>query len=214
MARLLTLTVLTLFVAGAALAQNTAYFYPTDDAYVDSATPDGNFGSSLNLYLGDRAPAGGGTALSFLQFDVSDLTGYNEVLNAELWLYQHEKYGAPTQQVTVTCHHITTPGWDENAITWNAPPGYNTTPSASATGFFNPPGWTTFNVTADVIADKNSGITGFAIKCTPLVQWVWLNFWSSEQVPMPDYRPMLEITYSGPVPAEESSWGDVKALFR
>lgn len=188
---------------------------PTDDAFVDSAAPNTNFGASLNLYLGDRTPAGGGTAWTFLQFDLSTMPEGVEILNAELWLQQHEKYGSPTVQVTVDCHHVLSPGWSESAVTWNAPPAWSTQPTASVTDYFNVTGWHYWNVTPDVIADDAAGVrTGWLVKCQPPVPWVWLNFWSRERVPMPDERPFLEITYSGAVTTMPSTWTGVQALFR
>ena len=211
---ILTALIGALALSGPALAQNYAYFHPTDDAYLDSGSPNGNFGGSTNLYLGDRTPASGGTCLFFLQFDISDFTASNEILQAELWLYKHEKYGTQEQQCTVDVHDILTPGWDENLITWNGPPAYSSVVSATNTGTFNPPGWAYWNVTADVIADMSSGTTGFAVRVSPPVSWLWLSFWSSEQVPMPDFRPTLEIMYAGPVAMEPSSLDAVKALYR
>ncbi len=204
-----------LVLSGPAAAQNYAYFHPTDDAYIDSQFPGSNFGNSTNLYLGNRAAAGGGNAMFFMQFDISDFAACNEILNAEIWLYKHEKYGTTSQQCTVSLHDITTPGWDQNIITFNSPPGYSTAASASNTGAFNPSGWEYWNVTADVIADRSLGTTGWGVKMSnPDDPWIWLNFWSSEQVPMPDYRPMLEIMYTGPVSVEGVSFDGVKALYR
>ena len=83
------------------------------------------------------------------------------------------------------------------------------------TGTFNAPGWVYYNVTADVAGDYlTQDHIGWCLKQTPPVPWVWINFYTRHQVPMPDYRPMLEITYAGPVAAERGSWGQVKALFR
>lgn len=207
---LLTLSVLTT----PAWAQNYAYFRAVDDAYIDSSAQSSNYGQSINLYLGDRTPAGGGSTMFFVQFDISDFAASNEIIQAELWLQKHEKYGAPDQQCTVTVHHILNPGWNEDTITWNSPPAYSTTPSGSVTGTFNPPGVVGYNVTADVIVDKPGGMTGWAVKMSPEVQWMWLNFYSGEQVPMPDYRPLLEVIYIGPVATERATIDEVKALYR
>lgn len=193
----------------------TVQLRATDDAYVDSNYPDANYGASLNTYVGDRASQAGGTCLSFYQFDITAVPANAEITNAELWLCEHEKYGTPEQTFTVDVHLITGPGWDQNAITWNAPPAYQHLPTASATGTFNPPGWAYWNVTPDVAGARPSGtLVGWAVKMNPLPQWAWLNFYTSEQVPMPDYRPMLEITYNTIVGAEASSWSRVKTLFR
>lgn len=202
--------------ASLALAEfATIRLYPTDDAYVDSAAPDANFGGSLDTYVGDRASQLGGTCTSFYQFDMSAVPANAEILNAELWLCKHEKYGTPEQTFTVGVHLVTTPGWKESAVTFNAPPGHSAQPSASSTGTFNPPGWEYWNVTGDVAGERPTRtLIGWAVLMNPVAQWAWLNFYSGEQVPMPDYRPMLEITYSGAVPAATTSWSEVKALFR
>ncbi len=203
-------------MAGPASAQDTVtiHLYPIGDSYLDSGHQNSNYGSSLNTYVGDRSPAGGGTCLSCYQFDLSSVPGGAEILNAELWLYGHEKYGAFQQNVTVEAHLITTPGWDEGTITYNAAPGYSTNASASVTGWFEP-GWATWNVTADVAASPGGGtLIGWAVMMNPVTQGCWLNFYSREQVPMPDYRPMLEVSYIAAVPNEAASWSEVKSLYR
>jgi len=213
-----------LLVTGAVADEtHTTRLRASDDAYVDSSFPATNFGQSTSLYLcwtTGGPPPPGGPCMTFLQFDISDFSGSGvTVLNAELWLRKHEKYGAPDSTATVTCHHITTPGWNENTITWNSPPGYSTTPTTGSTGTFNPPGWAAWNVTPDVIGDVAGGMingwnSGWCLKIQgPSPVW-WLNFWSDEQVPMPDYRPVLEITYSGPVASKNATWGSVKNLYR
>ena len=150
----------------------------------------------------------------FLQFDISDFAASNEILNAELWLYKHEKYGSPTQQCTVSVHHVLSHGWTENSITFNAPPAYATAATSSNTGTFNPSGFEYWNVTPDVVVDRPGGLTGWGVKMNPVVPWMWLNFYSSEQVPLPDFRPTLEIMYTGPVANEATTIDQVKALFR
>ncbi len=214
MKNLMIAVLMVLVLTSPVLAQNYIYFNPSDDAYVDSTSPNTNFGGSTNLYLGDRTAAGGGSCYFFLQFDISDFVAANEILNAELWLYKHEKYGTPEQQCTVSLHHITTPGWDENAITFNAQPSYSATPTDQNTGFFNPTGWAYWNVTADVIVDRPGGLTGWCVKMTPQDPWWWLNFYSEEQVPLPDFRPVLEIMYSGPVATENQTLEGSKMLYR
>ncbi len=212
----LSYTILVLLILTSPVAaQNYAYFHPTDDAYVDSLYPDANYGNTTDLYLGNRTAGGGGNTMFFMQFDISDFAASHEILNAEIWLYKHEKYGAQDKGCTVSLHDITTAGWNENAITFNAPPGYSTAPTASSTGYFNPSGWEYWNVTGDVIADRSIGTTGWCVKMTnPDDSWIWLNFWSSEQVPLPDYRPVLEIMYTGPVSTEEVTFDGVKALYQ
>ncbi len=186
-----------------------------DDATIDSGHQSTNTGSSINTYVGDRAPAGGGTCLSFYQFDMSVVPYNAEIINAELWLCKHEKYGAFQQNLTLDAHLITTPGWDESTVTYNNPPGYSTNPSATSTEWFEPSGWSVWNITGDVGAIRPSqNLIGWALKMNPPVPWVWLNFYSHEQVPMPDYRPMLEITYSTVVATEPTSWSEVKSLYR
>lgn len=214
----LTILILTLLIATSSLAQiHTVHFKATDDAFIDGLPQNQgtNYGQSLNLYVGDRSPAGGGNAEFYVQFDISELPVSAVILSAELWLYRHEKFGAAEDQLTLSVYTITTPGWDENAITWNAPPGRYHLPTDTQTGTFVPPGWTYFNVTPDVIGDHVAGTdAGWCVEMTPIVPFKWLNFWSGEQVPLPDYRPTLEVVYSGPVVNESATWGSVKRLYR
>ena len=212
-------SVLALVLGGSwAVAQETAtvQLIAIDDAYISVAHQSTNYGSSINTYVGDRHTAQfDSTCTSFYQFDMSEVPYNAEIVNAELWLYKHEKFGAFQQNLTVDAHLITTPGWNENTITYNAPPGYSTSASASVTEWFTAPGWVTWNVTADVAAMRPSqNLIGWKMEMTPAVPYVWLNFYSSEQVPMPDYRPMLEITYISVVANEAASWSEVKSLYR
>lgn len=204
------------WAAGSALAadDNTVHLYPTDDSYIDSAHQSSNYGASLNTYVGDRANQLDGTCMSFYQFDMSEVPSNAEILNAELWLYAHEKYGAFQQNLTIGAHLVSTPGWNEMAITYDARPGYATTASTTATQWFEP-GWAVWNVTVDVASERPSRTQiGWGLKMNPVMPWVWVNFYTSEHVPLPDYRPMLEITYSTVVADEATSWSKVKSLFR
>lgn len=215
--RLFATALVAMLLTGATASGQTAtvQLRAGDDTYTDSFTPDANYGGSLNMYMGDRFPQAGGQTMSFVQFDLGELPPAVEILHAELWLRKHEKQGAPEQQVTLAAHLVTTPGWSEMAVTHNARPGYATVATATVTSTFNPPGWATFVVTPDVIAAAAAGQdVGWALRCAPTVQNVWINLYTSEHVPMPDYRPMLEITYSGTVATEAGPFGSVKALYR
>lgn len=66
----------------------TKTLYPTDDSYVSSGVPDGNYGNEPNLYTGQVDYGGAGVSyyLSYLKFDVSSIPSDAQIEKAELIL--------------------------------------------------------------------------------------------------------------------------------
>jgi hypothetical protein len=105
--------ILAVVVSATALAATTASsasasatFAPTADAYVDSGTPDANYGAALNLRT-DNLPT---RQRSYLRFAVSGLTG--TVRQATLRMYANR-----TNPVGVAIHPVHDTTWDEATIT-------------------------------------------------------------------------------------------------
>ena len=84
----------------------TYSYLPTDDAYVSSAEPNANFGSSTLLLVSEGQ-------ISYLRFDIPDLGG---VSSAELRLV------AATSGDTATVWPVASTTWEEETITWNTRP--------------------------------------------------------------------------------------------
>ena len=109
-------------------------FTPVADAYVDSANPTSNFGTSTTLRT-DASP----DLHSYLRFDVQGLTG--NVTSATLRIYANS---ASTLGYNVYAVPDTT--WTETGITSSNAPALGS--SWGSSGTFSANGWTTVDVTA------------------------------------------------------------------
>lgn len=165
---------------------------PTDDAYVNSGSPGTNYGSSTNLYVGDRQAAGGGTCYSYLKFSLSTIPAGATIIHAELWLNLHETYPS-YQQKKVGVHTALSTAWTEGTIKWNNQPGFAPAATSSITSNFNP-GWYCWDVTAALGGGGGSGAYSATVVMQPK-EYAWNNFYSKEWPAMPDKRPRLEVVY-------------------
>jgi len=87
----------------------TITLYPTDDAYVDSSTPNKTYGTSELLYDNDQAT----DEWAFFRFD---LRNYSEVKSAHLFLFIGDI--SHTQNSRHCCYLYSSDDFDENNITW------------------------------------------------------------------------------------------------
>ena len=152
--------ILAVVVSATALAATTASsasasatFAPTADAYVDSGTPDANYGAALNLRT-DNLPT---RQRSYLRFAVSGLTG--TVRQATLRMYANR-----TNPVGVAIHPVHDTTWNEATIT------YASAPRMDALTVNSPPttqgGWVELDVTSLVTGNGalNLGLTGSPLR--------------------------------------------------
>ncbi len=95
--------------------KSSTLFYPTHDAHVNEASPDGfnNSGTELNL----KTPTTPGQRRwVYLKFNLSGITG--DIVSAKLKL----KCLATQAGSTTSVYRIANTGWTEGAITWNTQP--------------------------------------------------------------------------------------------
>jgi hypothetical protein len=172
------------------------------DAFIDSNNPNTNYGGSIDLVVGDWMLTSNRMCWTFIKFPLDEIPAGATILNAELWLYLHQGAGSPSAQHTINVHQAS-PNWDENLITWSNRPAYQSTPTTGLTGTFTPPGWVYWNVTGDVVLSYGwNEDYSCAVKILNDPPYWWRAFYSSEQTPMPDYRPALEVTYLPPPPVD------------
>jgi hypothetical protein len=112
-----------LVASAASSASASATFAPTADAYVDSGTPDSNYGAAVDLRT-DNLPT---RQRGYLRFAVSGLTG--AVHQATLRVYANW-----TNPVGVAVHPVSDTTWGEATVTYtNAPPMGATTVNSQPT---------------------------------------------------------------------------------
>ncbi|HUW19930.1 MAG TPA: DNRLRE domain-containing protein [Sedimentisphaerales bacterium] len=205
----LKLTLVVMLVALATLSapargstQGYAQAFPTDDTYVDE--PDtGPHGGSPFLYAGDTIEGLGGACRTFLRFQLPELPPGAAITHAQLCLYSQQSEPAALKR-TIAAYSVPPEiVWDEETATWANPPGfawsYNPAPTDSVTSNFWP-GWTYWNVTADVEYAYAGGIPLYsaALIMEGEPDNVWNAFYSKEQPLEANYSPRLNIVYDLP----------------
>ena len=118
-----------LFVQERCIAgQSVLKFLPTDDACVDIAEPDRNFGQDSELYIGDRPE--GGVSRSYLKFDINPIPEGATIIDAELVLTISGE-----SNCNISAHNVSDCSWGESSITWNNAPEFE--PESTVDGFFS-----------------------------------------------------------------------------
>jgi len=100
---------LTFLLTPTLLATHTAQFNPTEDTFVKQAKPTTNYGS--NNYLRIRGAATNKEILSYLKFDVNDITG--TITSAKLKMKTQDK------TITNAAVYDVNGAWSEGSLTWN-----------------------------------------------------------------------------------------------
>jgi len=167
--------------------------YPSQDSYIEQASPDQNFGSSLVLREGKFASVKDKT---LVQFDLSVLPPTANVTNAELKLYS-----ADIDSSGVKAYRLKQ-SWVEDQVTWNRAdigtlwivPGAYSEPSGELvydiTGNFY-----SWNVTADVQKFVSGQYTNYGWIIYGVLSGTYnATFVSSEETPSA-HSPRLVITY-------------------
>ena len=178
------------------LDPTTETFSPTDDAYVDEAAPDNNFGTSTYLMLYDVS---GGTRRTYIRFDLSSIPSDAQINSAMLYLYYYDYYQGDPSGKTVVARRAS-PSWAEETITWNnQPTGY--VPSASTT-MPSSYGWVSWDVTEAVQGFVNGTWNNYGWQIKFQTEgldtgYADPKFYSKEAA---TNKPYLEVTYTSGSP--------------
>ncbi|PKQ15134.1 MAG: hypothetical protein CVT67_10760, partial [Actinobacteria bacterium HGW-Actinobacteria-7] len=167
---------------------------PSGDAYVAKSYPTTNYGSNVNLNVGDTDGAGN-INRSYVKFDVSSIPQGSFVLGAEFDVYLwHQYYPTGTR---VTYLGKVTESWSESSVKWNGRPPWVSYLSQNVTGENK---WVQWNVTS-LAREWVSGQTpNYGLQ---MVQMDTENvgyhkrFCSSED-PYANARPRLCVDYTNP----------------
>ncbi len=125
----------------------TYIFYPVGDAYVSSAYPTTNFGTSGVL----KAQSGSPITQSYLRFNVNGIVG--TITKATLRLYT-----STTSATGYQVRSVTDNTWEENQVNYNNAPGFSSVISTS--GAFSSNTWVSTDLTALI---TGTGIFNLAV---------------------------------------------------
>lgn len=100
-------------------AEKTYTFWPVDDAWVNEANPDTNYGNNTYLSLKDRSGLGE-IYMKWSKNDLDALSGF-PIASASLFLYQYQGTYSPGDDINL---HKVTSDWNEGNIAWNSKSSY------------------------------------------------------------------------------------------
>ena len=147
---------------------------PDEDAMVQEASPDDNYGGNTSLRV--RSSATGGKVFSFLKFTVSGSPD-----SAVLHLRTEDK---GIEECTV--FSVSNTGWDEDSITWNSkPPMGSVLDTVSNVSAYS---WAHFDVSSHI-----TGSGSYSLGLRTIIDGAGRDWCSKEN---PAFSPVLELTYS------------------
>ena len=130
--------------AAPAIGSTTEILYPIADAYVNSSSPDTNYGLENYLQLSTTSES----AYAYVMFNLSSLPSEANVFSAKLKVYLSDISGYTG---SIGAHYCSNDDWTELGITWNNKPAYvGTATDTVYYGMFVYHGYDTWDVTIDV----------------------------------------------------------------
>lgn len=194
-AQLISLVAL-LFAAtsSAVYAQSSYWQYASADAYCNSLNPSTNFGSSVNLFIGNSSS--NGYHLSVLRFpNITSIPSGSTNISATLNLRSIYRIG---NVPTIYVFRVTS-NWNESTVTYSSIYTSSTTTGAASASIAAPPG----NVSVDIsnivsywVANPTQEF-GVMIRESATSGDNWVSFHSKEATGTTN-DPYLSVTYTSP----------------
>ena len=146
---------------------NTLVFYPSDDTKIRRKSPDNNYGSADKMSV--RNKDGGSSNIwqhdTLIDFDISSLSDSYTILSADLYLFYYD-YGDNNPKNRVLTIYEIIENWNEETVTWNTKPDYNTQSIGTSTVPTSINKWMRFDVKSDVqdyVSTTNNTFYGWQI---------------------------------------------------
>lgn len=115
--------------ASPTIGSTTTTLYSVADAYVNSSSPDTNYGGEGNMYVGANSEQD----FAYIMFDLSSLPSDAYIISATLKIYLSSTggdiYWYPAD--TIGAYYCSDNSWTELGITWNNKPSFNIEPTDS-----------------------------------------------------------------------------------
>jgi hypothetical protein len=132
-----------IYVSPTAPNAPNASFSMSQDTYITSGIPDGNYGSAGNLAIGYSSSGGLDALRMLLQFDLSSIPSNATVNNASVYVYQYAASGI--SNMGFQSQYAVAP-WDQYNATWNNA-NYLGGSALPVGNFPSTLGWLSFNST-------------------------------------------------------------------
>ncbi len=192
----ITINAFSTFEVAAEPQTDSITLYPVADAYVNSESPNTNYGGEGYILVSSNSEFN----FTYIVFDLSSIPSDADILSANLSLYLEGTggviYGFPAD--TIGVYRCLDTSWTEVGITWNNKPGFD--PTSTDTWYFGIVYLTRvykrWNVTEDVIdaftAEKK---LSEVIKFEKKTEYGYARFESKEG----SHKPKLDIIFSAPL---------------
>jgi hypothetical protein len=178
--------------ASPAIGSTTTTLYSVADAYVNSSSPDANYGGVDHMYVGANSEQD----FAYVMFDLSSLPLDAYIISAKLKVYLSSTggdiYWYPAD--TIGAYYCSDNSWTELGITWNNKPSFNPEPtdSWSFSIVYYVEVYKSCNITEDVRTALPSRTLTEVIKFESKTGDGYAVFHSKEG----DNKPKLEVEYS------------------
>ena len=130
--------------AAPAIGSTTVTLYPIADAYVNSSSPDTNYGNENSLYTSLNSELN----YAYTMFNLSSIPSDANVISAEFKVYLSDIGGYTG---SIGTHYCSDDSWTELGITWNDKPSFAETATDTVYyGMWVSYGYDSWNVTVDV----------------------------------------------------------------
>ncbi|MHC4475932.1 MAG: GLUG motif-containing protein [Planctomycetota bacterium] len=176
------------------LAADVMIIYPSDDAYVDSNSPDDNVGSNDSMTVAGQDAILDGLQRCYLKFDLSSVPNTHWIVSGRLRIDCYARRGI---DVNTTAHYLEDDAWDEATTTWNNAPTEFELDADDTTAV--EPGDNYWTVTAAVrAAFDDDGILSTVLKLEDEDLRKGAILWSKEATD-PNSWPYLEVETQAPI---------------
>jgi hypothetical protein len=178
--------------ASPAIGSTTTTLYSVADSYVNSSSPDTNYGAEGNMYVGANSEQN----FAYVMFDLSSIPSEANIISAKLSLYLSSTggdiYWYPAD--TIGAYYCSNNSWTELGITWNSKPSFDTevTDSWSFSIIYYVDVYKSWNVTEDVRKAFSAGKLTEVIKFETKTGDGYAVFNSKDG----GNKPKLEVEYS------------------
>lgn len=136
-------------VASSVIGTTTVTLYPIADTYVNSSSPDTNYGNANRLYLRKE------TAYAYIMFNLSSIPLDANIISVELKVYL-SNIGGYTG--SIGAHYCSNDSWTELDTNWNNRPIFAEVATGTVYyGMWVTYGYDSWNVTTDVINALSKG---------------------------------------------------------
>jgi hypothetical protein len=139
------------------LPENTYYFNPSDDTYIDQEYPTQNYGSSNIIRLRQERSSSDYQYI-LIHFNISTIPTNTQIKKAHTHLYLNDTNIYPPTGKKIFSQRIKS-SWDENTVTWITRPAYHHTYTSFSILPTTVGEWMTWDVTKDIQLYVNKTIT-------------------------------------------------------